>query len=419
MKSLRVEKELLRDILAILGSCIILTAIAASAADFTLGIYGNANMDNTINVQDVAYVQEVINGTMPATNLTDANHDGKIDENDIDQIKRIINGTEKALIIKDDANDVVTIPMPVKTTISSSREYAEALRAIKAGNKIIAVDDATKSQTAYFPELSKLPRISGEYGKNPDYEAILKLKPDTYLSGFSDYKGDKKNLPEISVIYLKLWEPDGFTERVAKMGYIFDKRDEANNYIKWHTDTIESIKDKIANQSNESQPRILMASVYSDGIHVHTNKSGGGQIPGIVGVKILGEGLIGEHPLLDPEWVLKENPEVIVLLDIPDSVKKGYNTSDFSGMSAYRSEFMNDTRFAKIDAVKNGRVYLLDGKDMTYTGSYILSIAYMAKLFYPELLHDFDPQAIHQEYLKLQGLDYNLKNNGVFVYPPI
>lgn len=395
------------------------SSIAASTANFTLSVFGNANLDDTINEQDVAYVQDVIKGTKAPTNLTDANHDGKVDEKDIEQIKQIINGTEKELIIYDDSGDAVTINEPVSTAVASSREYDEALRAIEATDSIIAVDTGVKNSSAYFPELGKLPGIAGEYGKNPDYEAVLKLKPDVYLSGFSNYEQDKKSLSGISAIYLKLWMPEGFTERVAKLGYIFNKREEARQYIQWHNDTIETIKEEIAGQSGKSQPRILLASVYADGIHVHTNQSGGGQIPGIIGVKILGEDLIGSHPLLDPEWVIKQNPQVILLLDIPDSIPKGYGTNDTSGMAAYRDEFMKDSSFSKLDAVVNGRVYLLDGKSMTYTGSYILSIAYMAKLFYPELFKDFDPRAVHQEYLKMQGLDYNLKENGVFVYPPI
>lgn len=49
-----------------------------------------------------------------------------------------------------------------------------------------------------------------------------------------------------------------------------------------------------------------------------------------------------------------------------------------------------------------------------------VTIAYMAKWFYPELFEDLDPQAIHQEYLtEIQGLDYDLNEHGVFVNPPL
>lgn len=37
---------------------------------FALGIYGNANMDDSIDDKDIAYVEGVINGTNAATNLS-------------------------------------------------------------------------------------------------------------------------------------------------------------------------------------------------------------------------------------------------------------------------------------------------------------------------------------------------------------
>ena len=55
---------------------------------FTLGIYGNANMDGTIDEMDIAYVEGVINATNASTNLSDANYDGKVDSSDLDQIRR-------------------------------------------------------------------------------------------------------------------------------------------------------------------------------------------------------------------------------------------------------------------------------------------------------------------------------------------
>jgi len=44
----------------------------------------------------------------------------------------------------------------------------------------------------------------------------------------------------------------------------------------------------------------------------------------------------------------------------------------------------------------------------------------MAKWFHPDLFEDLDPKAIHQEYLtRFQGLDYDLDEHGVFVYPDV
>jgi len=79
---------------------------------------------------------------------------------------------------------------------------------------------------------------------------------------------------------------------------------------------------------------------------------------------------------------------------------------------------MNRDELASVTAVKNGRVYVLS-QDLQSGPRSFLSSEYMAKWFHPELFEDLDPQAIHQEYLtRFQGLDYDLDENGVFVYPP-
>ena len=42
----------------------LLLALPAAASDHTLGIFGNANEDDTINMQDVTQIELVILGTM-------------------------------------------------------------------------------------------------------------------------------------------------------------------------------------------------------------------------------------------------------------------------------------------------------------------------------------------------------------------
>lgn len=88
--------RMIHKIAIALGLGIILITAISSAADFTLGIYGNANMDDRVDEQDIAYVEDVIRGTKPATNLTDADYDGKIDQQDIEQINRIIEGKDSS-----------------------------------------------------------------------------------------------------------------------------------------------------------------------------------------------------------------------------------------------------------------------------------------------------------------------------------
>ena len=54
--------------------CVSLAMMPAVASDFTLEIFGNANMDDIIDDMDIEYVQGIIDGTDDETELSDANN---------------------------------------------------------------------------------------------------------------------------------------------------------------------------------------------------------------------------------------------------------------------------------------------------------------------------------------------------------
>ncbi len=119
--------------------CISQAALSASMADYTLGIFGNANMDDTIDEQDIEYVQGIIDGTNDETELADANYDGQIDEEDIAQIEQIIAGEETELTIIDSVDRIVTVKVPVENLMSLICEN-EVIRILGAQNKVVAVN---------------------------------------------------------------------------------------------------------------------------------------------------------------------------------------------------------------------------------------------------------------------------------------
>ena len=127
---------------AMLMLCAMLAAISATASDYTLGVFGNANMDDKIDEQDLDFVRDVINGAKSATNLTDANHDGKIDDMDVIQIEQIIDGTEKEITIIDSANRTVTVKLPVESIAICGTEKAVAIRILGATDRVVGVAES-------------------------------------------------------------------------------------------------------------------------------------------------------------------------------------------------------------------------------------------------------------------------------------
>ena len=86
-------------------------------------------------------------------------------------------------------------------------------------------------------------------------------------------------------------------------------------------------------------------------------------------------------------------------------------------MKEFREKIMSRPAWKNINAVKNERVYIL-AWGLSSGPHALVTTAYLAKWFYPELFEDLDPKAIHQEYLtRFLHLDYDLGEHGVFAYP--
>ena len=89
------------------------TTIAAEQDDYILGVYGNANEDDTIDMRDLTYVKLIFFGKKPETELADAKYDGKINPLDFIPIKLIIVGKENEVTVVDTVGRDVTIAKPL------------------------------------------------------------------------------------------------------------------------------------------------------------------------------------------------------------------------------------------------------------------------------------------------------------------
>ena len=122
---------------------------------------------------------------------------------------------------------------------------------------------------------------------------------------------------------------------------------------------------------------------------------------------------------VDPEWLLEQNPEVIMVDRFFPSRGGvfGFDVDDPAVAEALRNEIMGMTGFEGSDAGANGRVYLFEGALMV-SPRFAVGMAYWAKWLHPDLFAGLDPQAIYQEYLtSFMRIDYDLSEHGVFVYP--
>jgi iron complex transport system substrate-binding protein len=401
----------------VIAVCASLAFMPAGASDFTLEIFGNANMDDTIDEQDIEYVQGIIDGTNDETDLADANYDGTIDEQDIAQIKSIIESDEKKITIIDSADRIVTVEEPIERVITLFLHPVETLRALNVPVEEIIVG-LGYTDDVFYPELCAVQNV-GCF--EPSIEEILALHPDVVIlhAAFGDRFDKVKEVcdeADITVIRLNLNQPVNYTDETKKLGYLFGKIDEAEALIDFRENILSSIQETAANIPEDEKPAVYyeFSNAYNSlgGEHSYIDFTGGYDI------------FNGASGSVNPEEVVAQNPDIIVKL-VSYSEAGGYqlDADDTAGLEAIRDELMNRPELQNVNAVKTGKVYIITTEiSSTYSNSCrsFLQVAYNAKWFHPDLFEDLDPQAIHQEYLtKFQGLDIDLNEKGVFVYPPL
>jgi iron complex transport system substrate-binding protein len=394
-----------------------------SEDDYILGVYGNANEDDTIDMGDVVYTKLAIFGKKPKTKLCDAKYDGRINVLDVIQTKLIILGKEKELTLTDSMEKIITVKKPINRIVVTWRGMLEMLRLIRVEKeRIVGVESLILSSGGvygvnykiFFPEYQDKANIGIVW--TPDCEAILNLHPDAvFLFPRSRLDDVSDKLESAGITVIRIYGADD-PDELRKFGYIIDKEDEAEEFIDWHASIMNSIKERVEKIPEEDKPKVYFeyttkkyntctescARIYSSG--------GKNIFPDVQGYVIP----------VNPEAVVARNPDFIV----QGSGCGGYelDAGDPSKFEEKRDEIMSRYELQIVTAVREKQVYVLSGYLM-YGGPCagcrgFLGTVYMAKWFHPELFEDLDPQAIHQEYLeRFQGLDIDLDEKGVFVYP--
>jgi len=400
------------------------TLPAAAASEYTLGVFGNANEDDTINMQDVTYTELIILEYKDATQLADGKHDDRINMQDVTQIELIILGREKELMVVDACTGrIVTVSMPVeRMIIVNEGRGGTTVKSLGSEDKVVGVDYYIHERKIFFPELSELPMV-GIQSADLDVEMIVALEPDIVLlmnSGNPYEVAEVLGALDIPAVCLLISDQAYYTIEVRKLGYILDKRNEAEELIDFIEGYVGTIAERVEGLFEDEKPRVYYEA-WDEYLTFGKESGERGMLVTMAGgINIAGD-LPGAHPTVEPEWVIDQNPSIILrsaYTGFPIGLLSGYEYDDPSSMKLFREDIMGRPGFETIDAVKDEEVYLITAE--ISQDFYPIGLTYMARLFHPELFEDLDPEAFHQDFLtQFQGLDYDLDEHGVFVYPPI
>lgn len=183
----------------------------------------------------------------------------------------------------------------------------ETFYMIGAEDKIAAI--ATTARSKIYPEdkVSKLPSVG--HITNTSIEKILSFSPDLVLIGAMSSKlGDNLKLFGIPVLTIESNNFEDILQNIKVFGKLTNKENEANKLYEDSNKKLIDIKEDISKNPLNLKGAVLYSTTP---MMAFNSKSLPGQILNLLGVENLADNLVGDKPILSPEFLLQENPDFL------------------------------------------------------------------------------------------------------------
>jgi iron complex transport system substrate-binding protein len=292
------------------------------------------------------------------------------------------------------------------------------LRALEAEGMILASNEYVSRNSAFFPVISQLPSI-GTAGQL-DFELIFELNPDVIFCKPSSYHlFNDVFIDEFPIVQVTFET----VEDIQKLGAILDKEKEADEYIDWIQSYTDSIDRKVSGLKKEEYQEVFIyyGGEYGMSLPPPYGTFGKENLRNALvkraGGKSISENIEGGWITVDPEWVVEQNPPVIIreCYITSEYPEMGYSVNGTSCAEVLLKNIVNQPALSKTKAVTDEKVFMIYGD--LFEDSWFLGLAYLAKVLQPGIFKDLDPVQMHQDFLtRFQRLTYDVREQGLFTY---
>jgi iron complex transport system substrate-binding protein len=214
-------------------------------------------------------------------------------------------GPARALQVTDDRGVTVTLAQSPQRIVSLLPSLTEAVCALEQCQRIVGVDRYSN----YPASVRRLPVMGG--GLDPNIEGIVALKPDVVLLAVSSRASQRLESLGIKVVAL---EPKSHADvrRVLKvLGVLLDVPEDVGANRLWRI-----IDSSVSAAAQSLSPKARNVRVYfevSRGPYAAGESSFIGETLTRLGVKNVVPASLGPFPRLNPEFVVRANPDVIMV----------------------------------------------------------------------------------------------------------
>ena len=277
------------------------------------------------------------------------------------------------ITLNDHAGRTVTLEEPAQRIVSSYYLSTSLLIALGLKDNLVGIEMKADTRQLFklaAPELLDLPAVGS--GKGINVEETAALEPDLVVIPMnlaeSAAQFDALNIPCIVI------EPetlDNFLDTIDLLGQATGTQDRAAQLADFHRSAMEDVTQRCAQV--EEKPLVYLAG--SD--FLRTAPSGmyqNGMIEAAGGVNAAGELTGSDWVDISAEELMDWNPQRIFMVSY----------SDFT-----EADILSDSRFASLDAVKNGQIFLFPSPIEPWdypTASSALGFYWLAAQLHPDVI---------------------------------
>ena len=277
--------------------------------------------------------------------------------------------------VVDGEENIIELAAPARKIIVLAQSALEIIDGLGAMELVVEVDNWSVAEGE--PLAEGFEGAGDVYGLN--VERIAELNPDILITMTGGPEDDYQKVRELGIEIYRVIDVkgiEGVYDEIANISKIIGLEDKGKELVSELKKGVDEIYNQIKDLSDEQKPRVFyevwndpLMSVGADTfINDLIEKSGG--------VNILSEDNLTGWPEYSVETLIEKNPDIIIA---PMS------------LAADSSVITGDKRFSSIDAVVNGRVYVVPVNPISLPNQNLIKgLQMLSKAIHPEIFGEFE-----------------------------
>jgi iron complex transport system substrate-binding protein len=274
------------------------------------------------------------------------------------------------LSLTDGLGREVTLPDFPQRIVSLAPSNTEILFAIGAGGAVVGVTEYCDYPSA----AQQVEKIGGFSAKTISVEKIVSLEPDLVLAYGSRQQTVIEALERVNVPVYAL-APNSFDDvyaNIQTVGRMAGHEAEADQIVTEMQARIDTVVGQVAAIPQEERLSIFW-EIFDEPLMTAGPATFAGQMIELAGGVNIFAGVAEDYPQISAEEIIARNPAAIL-------------GSDTHGDKLTPEQVAARPGWDRIDAVKNGRVHLIDGNIVSRAGPRLAeAVEAIARALYPEM----------------------------------